>query len=76
MEEGWERLTCARVTHKSLVYLSGLRKQGKVLFCHVGVESRMRWAGHVARMGKGRGVYRVLVGKPEGKRPLRRSRCR
>jgi hypothetical protein len=33
---------------------------------------RMRWAGHVARMGKGRGVHRVLVGKPEGKRPLRR----
>ena len=31
---------------------------------------RMRWAGHVARMGKRRGVYRVLVGKPEGKRPL------
>ena len=28
---------------------------------------RMRWAGHVARMGEGRGVYRVLVGKPEGK---------
>jgi hypothetical protein len=33
---------------------------------------RMRWAGHVARMGEGRGVYRVLVGKPEGKRPLGR----
>ena len=31
---------------------------------------RMRWAGHVARMGVGRGVHRVLVGKPEGKRPL------
>jgi hypothetical protein len=31
---------------------------------------RLRWAGHVARMGEGRGVYRVLVGKPEGKRPL------
>jgi len=31
---------------------------------------RMRWAGHVARMGEGRGVYRVLVGKPEGKIPL------
>jgi hypothetical protein len=30
---------------------------------------RMRWAGHVARMGERRGVYRVLVGKPEGKRP-------
>jgi len=37
---------------------------------------RMRWAGHVARMGEGRGVHRVLVGKPEGKRPLARPRCR
>jgi hypothetical protein len=38
---------------------------------------RMRWTGHVARMGEGRGVYRVLVGGPEGKRPLGRptSRC-
>jgi len=35
---------------------------------------RMRWAGHVARMGEERGVYRVLLGKPEGKRPLQRSR--
>jgi hypothetical protein len=33
---------------------------------------RMRWAGHVARMGEGRGIYRVLVGRPEGKRPLGR----
>ena len=32
----------------------------------------MRWVGHVASMGKGRGVYRVLVGKPEGRRPLGR----
>ena len=32
---------------------------------------RVRWAGHVARMGERRGVHRVLVGKPEGKRPLR-----
>ena len=38
--------------------------------------SRMRWAGHVARMGKRRGVNRVLVGKPEGKRPLGRPRRR
>jgi len=37
---------------------------------------RMRWAGHVVRMGEERGVYRVLVGKPEGKRPLGRPRCR
>jgi len=33
---------------------------------------RMRWAGHVARMGQGRGVYRVVVGKPEGKKPMGR----
>ena len=37
---------------------------------------RMRWAGHVARMGERRGVYRVLVGKPEGKRSPGRPRCR
>jgi len=36
----------------------------------------MRWAGHVVRMGKERGVYRVLVGKPEGMRPLGRRRRR
>jgi len=34
---------------------------------------RMRWAGHVARMGKRRGVYRILVGKPESKRLLGRQ---
>jgi hypothetical protein len=37
---------------------------------------RMRWAGHVARMGEERGVYRVLVGRPEGKIPLGRPRRR
>jgi len=37
---------------------------------------RMRWAGHVARTGEDRGVHRVLVGKPEGKRPLWRPRHR
>ena len=37
---------------------------------------RMRWAGHVARMGEENGVYRVLVGKSEGKRPLGRCRRR
>jgi hypothetical protein len=36
----------------------------------------MRWAGHVARMGEDRVVHRVLVGKPEGKRPLGRPRRR
>jgi len=37
---------------------------------------RMRWAGHVTRMGERRGAYRDLVGKPKGKRPLGRPRCR
>jgi hypothetical protein len=37
---------------------------------------RMRWAGHVTCMGEGRGVYRVLVGRLEGKRPLGRARHR
>jgi hypothetical protein len=41
------------------------------------IKSRiMRWAGHVARMGEGRGVYRGLVGKPEGRRPMGRLRRR
>jgi hypothetical protein len=37
---------------------------------------RMRWPGHVARMGETRNAYRILVGKPEGKRPLGRPRRR
>ena len=43
-------------------------------FVRVIKSRRMRWAEHVARMGEERGVYRVLVGKPEGKRPLGRPR--
>jgi hypothetical protein len=37
---------------------------------------RLRWAGHVARLGERRGAYRALVGKPEGRRPLERPRRR
>jgi hypothetical protein len=41
------------------------------------IESRrMRWAGNVARMGEMRNAYRILVGKPEGKRPLGRPKRR
>ena len=40
------------------------------------IKSRMRWAGHVVRMWERRGIYRVLVGKPEGKRPIGRPRRR
>jgi len=45
-------------------------------FVRVIKSRRMRWAGHVASMGEERGVYRALVGKSEGKRPLWRSRRR
>jgi hypothetical protein len=37
---------------------------------------RMRWVGHVALMGEMRNSYSILVGKPEGKRPLGRTKCR
>jgi hypothetical protein len=37
---------------------------------------RIRWVGHVARMGEGRGTYRILVGRPEGRRSLGRHRRR
>jgi hypothetical protein len=40
------------------------------------IKSRIKWAGHVARMEELSGVYRVLVGKPEGKRPLGRPSCK
>ena len=40
------------------------------------IKLRMRWARYIACMGERRGVYRVLVGKPEGKRPLGRQRRR
>jgi hypothetical protein len=36
----------------------------------------MRWAGHAACIGEGRGAYRIMVGRPEGRRPLGRHRCR
>jgi hypothetical protein len=36
----------------------------------------MRWVGHVAQLGEKRNAYRILVGKPEGKRPQGRPRCR
>ena len=48
----------------------------KIYFLNIFRKSRrMRWAGHVARMGEDRGVHRVLVGKPEGKRELGKPRC-
>jgi hypothetical protein len=49
-----------------------------LLFCIIWVIRwrKMRWAGHVARTGEKRGAYRILVGRPEGRRPLARPRRR
>ena len=52
------------------------RELGYVYDARVIKSRRMRWAGHVACMGEERGVYRVLPGKPEGRRPLGRPRHR
>jgi hypothetical protein len=47
-----------------------------IVGCLITKSRRMRWAGHVARMGEKRNVYRLLVRKPKGKRPLGRPRRR
>jgi hypothetical protein len=57
--------------YKSLTYLYCSPNIVRVI-----KKRRMRWAGKVARVAERRGVYRVLVGKPEGKRPLGIHRCR
>jgi hypothetical protein len=46
------------------------------IICNIFSLNLRLWAGHVARMGEKRNAYRILVGKPEGKRPLGRPRCR
>ena len=58
-----------------------LRKDINDLYCSPNIvrvkkSRRMRWAGHITRLGDSGGVYRVLVGKPEGKRPVGRTRRR
>jgi hypothetical protein len=60
-----------KLHNKELSYLYSLPNIVRVV-----KSRRMRWVGHVARMVEGRGVYRVLVGKPEGRRPLGRPRRR
>jgi hypothetical protein len=45
-----------------------------ILYFRIMKARRMRWAGHLARMGEKRNAYRLLMGKPEGKRPLGRPR--
>ena len=61
-------------THQLLAYADDVNILGGSV--HTVKSRRMRWAGHVARMGEDRGVHRVLVGTPKGKSPLGRPRCR
>jgi hypothetical protein len=74
-----QNLLSSLLLSKNLKTLKHTKLQFCLLFCvdvRVIKSRRMRWAGHVARMGEGRGAYRVLVGRPEGKRPLGRPRHR
>ena len=64
------------VTHPGEILTTGKSHGKKPNIIRVIKSGRMRWAGHVACMGEKRGAYRVLVGKPEGKRTLRRPRRR
>jgi hypothetical protein len=68
----WEEDGSWRKMHND--ELSGLYSSPNIV--RVIKSRRMKWAGHVARMGEGRGSYRVLVGRPEGKRPLGSPRRR
>ena len=53
-----------------------MEADAKLKLIYIILSRRMGWAGHVARMGEERGVYRILLGKPERKRPLGRPRRR
>jgi hypothetical protein len=64
------------MTAKNKAILNTEINRSRILSRREGRTRRMRWVGHVARMGGGRGGHRVLVGKPEGKRPLGRPRRR
>ena len=70
-------MKCNFVSKQNVKFLHRIRRANVLCFFVRVIKSRrMRWAGHVAGMGEGRGVYRVLVGKPEGKRPLGRPKRR
>jgi hypothetical protein len=68
-----EKLRVAQLVKKSSAFYG---TQNFITVFRRILSRRMRWAGHVARMGQRRGVYRDLVGRPEGKKPLGRHRCR
>ena len=64
------------ISHEGTFIIKIMSVMWRIIIVRVIKSRRMRWAGHVARMGEEREVNRVLVGKPEGKRPLGRPRRR
>jgi hypothetical protein len=54
---------------RNIMFLNKRRTMAEVQNCDRYATRKMRWAGHVARMGENMNAYRLLVGKPEGKRP-------
>jgi hypothetical protein len=78
----WEDILHVITLFMSYSYLDNINLQcnNNILYSSPNIvrvikSRRMRWVGHVACRGEGRGVYRVLVGRPKGKRPLGRPRC-
>jgi hypothetical protein len=69
-------LTTVTTSYKFLTVSKGVEVLIMPSIIRIIMSRRMRWVGHVARMGEKRNVYRLLVGKPKGKRPLRRPRYR
>jgi hypothetical protein len=77
-KEGKRAITAAQVLHMvnfHVIYILDIGLYALLNIVHV-IKTRMRWAGHVARIGEGRGVYRFFVGKTEEERPLGRPRHR
>jgi hypothetical protein len=86
IKEGANNTFCISVAQQEELHLNDLgralhNEELHNLYCSPSIiriikSRRMRWAGHVARMGAKRNAYRILVGRPEGKRPLGRPRRR
>jgi hypothetical protein len=68
------RLSCAEFNVITSAYVHNLYSSPSII--RMIKSRRVRWAGNVARMGAKKNAYRILVGKPEGKRPLERPRRR
>jgi hypothetical protein len=67
-----EKFTVTKPRRGAKIHYASDNRKGNVII----KSKRMRWTGHVARMGEKSNAYRILVGKPEGKRPLGRPRRR